>query len=79
MSFFKTIEEAIGATPDEIKRIRVALPTSPIKRLLEYDIEMEIFNRTQGDAAKTLEDLHYQRGIREGLKIAKGILNRPPK
>ena len=61
---------------DEIRRV---MPTSPLKLLAEYDMEHEIYIRQINDTPKTLEELHFQRGIREGLNIAKGILNRKPK
>lgn len=77
--FFKTIHEALGATPDEVKRIEAALPDSPLKRYVEYQIEKTQFERTIGNTAKTVEDLNFERGVREGLTIAKGILNRRPK
>ncbi len=77
--FFKTIHEALGLTPDEVKRIEAALPDSPLKRYVEYEIEKTQFNLTMGNAAKTIEDLNFERGVREGLTIAKGILNRRTK
>lgn len=74
--FFKTINEALGMTPDEIRRVEEALPDSPLKRYAEYHIEKTAFDRAMSNQAKTVEDLNFERGVQEGLKIATGILNR---
>ena len=61
---------------DEIRRV---MPGSPFKLLIEYDIQLEILRRQLTEEPKSSEDFHYFRGIREGLNIASGLLNRKAK
>lgn len=63
-------------TPEEIKRVEEALPISPLKRYVEYRIEKTGFERAMSNVAKTVEEINFERGVQEGLNIAKGILNR---
>ena len=66
-------------TPGEIERVEQALSASPLKRYVEYHVEKTAFDRAMSNAAKTLEEVHFERGVQEGLNIAKGILNRTKK
>lgn len=75
----KTIQEALGITTDEIKRVEQAMPQSVFKRYVEYKIEKVAFERATNNLSKTVEDINFERGVQEGLNIAKGILNRPAK
>lgn len=79
MSFFKSIHEALGVTPQEVASIRAAMPQSAIKKYLEYEIERAIYERSVNESPTTVEGLNKEMGIREGMRIAVGILNRPPK
>ncbi len=51
------------------------MPNSPLKRLMEYDLELTIHNRRLNDPTEE-KDIHFERGVREGLAIAKGLLNK---
>lgn len=75
MTIIKSITEATGLQELQIAEVRKAMPTSPLKLVIEYDIEKQIHERAN-NIPKTQSDFDYERGIREGLSIAKGLLNK---
>lgn len=62
----------------QIAEIRRNLPTSPLKRLVEYEIEKTRLDRMMNNRPKDQNEVEFERGVQEGLSIAKGILNRKP-
>ncbi len=78
MSIIKTIEQATGMTATQIAEVRRALPISPLKRYVEYELEKTQYDRVIASKPKTEAEVNFENGVREGLDIAKGILNRPP-
>ena len=75
MEIFKTATEATKLDAMQIAEIRRVMPTSPLKLIIEYDIEVALQSRAL-NIPKTPEDFHFERGIREGLSIAKGLLQK---
>lgn len=75
MSIIKSATEATGLDETQIREIRRVIPDSPMKKVFAYDIEHATYMR-QMNMPKTVEDFHYERGVREGLSIAKGLLER---
>lgn len=76
MNIIKTANEATGLTDQQIADIRRMMPSSPVRQLIEYDIDYAIQNLDIGAALKTVEDFHFHRGIKEGLSRAKGLLSK---
>ena len=76
LNIFKTAEDYLGCPKSQIDEIWRAMPGSPYKRLLEYEIDKAIMMRRLQKDPTTPEELQFEKGVREGLAIARGILNR---
>lgn len=76
MSVLKTAEEATGFPKSQVDEIRRAMPSSPLTGVLAYDFDIAIYHRRMSSAPKTQNDFDFERGVIEGLTIARGILNR---
>jgi len=75
VSIIKSASEATGIDETNIREIRRVFPDSPARKLASYDLEYALAMR-DNNTSKTVEEFHYERGVREGIRIAKGILER---
>jgi len=62
----------------QIREICRVMPDSPLKKYIEYQLEKTVLDRRMNFDPKTQADFDFNRGVIEGLNIAKGILNRKP-
>lgn len=73
MNLVRSLHEATGLSPADETDIRSKMPTSPFRKLVEYDLEKR---KLEAQADATTD---FKKGVVEGLVVAVGILNRPNK
>lgn len=60
----------------QIDSVRRAASQNPLRKLLVYDLDYAIAMRGITEIPKTFEEFHFERGIREGMKISQGIIQK---
>lgn len=77
-TFFRTLEEATGITPQEEKEIWARMAESNFRKLVEFEIEKAKFIHSQALAQGKMSHDDYLRagGHMQGLQQAVGILAR---
>jgi hypothetical protein len=75
MGILKDAPAATGLEQSTIDEIRRSMPTSPFKKVIAYDLEYALQSR-MANAPDTIEKIWKEEGIREGLRIALGILEK---